>query len=1074
MSVPQNETGIHFENKLTEDEHFNIIKYLYFYNGGGVAAGDVNNDGLPDLYFTANQLPDRLYLNKGNFHFEDVTAAAGLFDDNQSGHRWKTGVSMADVNADGWLDIYVCEVGHYKSVNGRNRLYINNGNGTFTESAEAFGLAFKGYGQQSVFFDYDLDGDLDCFLLNHSVHSAASYAPAERRHLRDPQASDRLFRNDNGRFTDATEEAGILGGAMSYGLGVAVAYLNADIRPDIYVCNDFHENDYLYLNQGNAFSENISKTTGHTTTFSMGVDAADLNNDGRTDLLSLDMKPWDAYVLMASAGADPWNLFSGKLNFGYHVQYPHNALQLNLGRNPQEPTLPLFAETGQMAAIDATDWSWSVLLQDFDLDGRTDIFITNGIWRRPNDLDYLRFASNEEVQRNATDQQLAQQMPPGLVPNVAFRNAGGGFYPIFENVAEKWGLHLNGCSNGAAWADLDADGDPDLVVNNLNAAATIYKNTAADGQLGNWLRVQCRGPQGNRFGIGARVEVFAQGLYQQKELFTVRGWQSSVEPILLFGLGSAAVIDSLRISWPGGATQTLHDVKANQTLTLHFDEAKQENFEAASANAPLLTATPNAAFSQQPMHIENKFVDFNVEPLMPWMLSAEGPPLAVSTRMGKGLAGFYLGGAKGQPGQLWLDVKGQWVPTVQPAFQENFLHEDTDATFFDADNDGDEDLYVVSGGGEYPEGAQLLQDRLYRNDGLANFALVAEALPNLALNGSCVVAADFDDDADQDLFVGSRSVPGSYGLAPRSVFLRNDGKGLFTEDTAFWNHHPADLGMVTDAVWLPEARLLVVAGEWMPLTFLFFEEGKIVRKEEQAPGLWQTLHAADLDGDADTDLLAGNLGLNTDLRASDHQPLELFVSDYDDNGATEPIITLYRQGRRQVLVSKDDLVSRLPSMKKRFVKYSDYAAATFEDIFDEEKLKSTHHLRAVELRSCWLEHTSEGFVMHALPAALQVAPILAFCTPDLNADGLPEILAGGNRYRVQPYIGRFDASFGCLLRNEGKGQFRALLPEESGFYAPGELRSIKWLTNGSGTPFVLVARNNAPALFFSISDGRHR
>ncbi len=1077
-TIPPASSGIDFRNDIQEDERFNIIQYLYFYNGAGVAVGDIDADGLPDLFFVANQQPNRLYRNLGNFRFEDITERAGLLDDDASGRRWKTGVTMADVNGDGQLDIFVCEIGPYKHIDGRNRLYINLGNGSFEEKAADFGLDIPGYNQHATFFDMDLDGDLDCFLLRHSVHSTASYAPAERRQLRDSLAGDLLLRNDGGRFIDITQQAGIYGGAMSYGLSAIATDLNGDGWPDIYVGNDFHENDYLYLNNGNGtFTEAIATAMPHTSAFTMGTDAADINNDGLIDLFSLDMKPWDIAILKASAGADPWNLYAAKLGVGYHYQFPRNALQIQLGRSPTNPPRPRFAEIAQLAGVDATDWSWSALLADFDLDGWKDIFITNGIARRPNDLDYLRYISNEAVQQNASDLELANHMPPGQVPNVAFRNTGG-FFPLFENASRTWGLDLAGYSNGAAWADLDGDGDLDLVVNNLGATATLHRNRAVEKGKGNWLRIQLEGPTGNRYGIGAEVAVFSGGKMQCQQMITSRGWLSSVEPLLLFGLGSTQTIDSVRIHWPGGASQVIGPLTANYSLTLRYADASHpaegQTSSSLVSQASLLLPPSSDAFQTLPTHREDRFTDFDMEALMPWMLSREGPPLAVADVDGDGSEDFYLGGAAGQPGQLWRSMPGGFRPIPVPDFDADKNFEDTGAVFFDADGDGDQDLYVVSGGGAVPEGHPRLQDRLYVNDGKGSFTRSESALPALARNGSCVVVGDFDGDGAIDLFVGSRSVPGSYGIPPRSALLRNNGKGIFEDATRQLCPACDSLGMVTAAAWLPAERLLAVAGEWMPLTFIPFNARRGGAATRLAHGLWQSLYAADLDGDGDTDLLAGNLGLNTDWKASSEEPMELFVADFDGNGATEPVISWFKDGRRHPVASKDDLQARMPPLKRQFVKYSDFAAASIEEIFGENRLSKSLRFKAEILESCWLENTPTGFVLHPLPREVQCAPVLAFATADLDSDQLPEIIAAGNRYEVQPYIGRFDASPGWLLHNAGQGVWQAMPPGSAGLYLPGQTRSLRWLRLGSGRRLLLIARNDAPVLVWDPTTLAHQ
>ena len=1075
--LPPSRTGIDFANQLDENERFNIIKYLYFFNGAGVAAGDVNNDGLPDVFFTANQLSNKLYLNKGDFRFEDVTQAAGLQDVEQAGRSWKTGVSMADVNGDGWLDIYVCEVGFYKSINGRNKLYINQGPDAggqvrFEEQAANYGLDFKGFAQQSAFFDYDLDGDLDLLLVAHSVHSAESYARGEQRTVRDSLARDVLYRNDGKRFTDVSEQSGIFGGPMGYGLGLAVSDLNSDGWPDIYITNDFHEHDYLYLNNGNRmgvpqFSEHIATATGHTSTFSMGVDAADLNNDGLCDIMTLDMKPEDEQVLKASAGADHYNLYQMKLSYGYHYQFPRNCLQLAQGSQPASGGgIPRFAEVAELSGVAATDWSWGTLLADFDNDGWKDIFVTNGIWRRPNDLDYLRYSSGEQAQKYATDLELAAKMPQGAVENYAFKNTcrTAGEVPVFENVSEAWGLNLKGYSNGAAWADFDQDGDLDLVVNNLNAAAALYRNEAGKLSGNNFLKVKLEGSGSNRFGIGARVLVQTPGNSQLQELSPTRGWLSASDHSLVFGLGKATSATAVTVIWPGGKTQSMQQVNANQTLVLRQQEATGSAGMASEETKPLLGAMPFPG-SAAPLHTENRFTDFNIEPLLPYMLSAQGPGLAVADLNGDGQDDFYLCGAKGQAGQLWLSADaGQWQPVAQPAFAADFLFEDVEACFLDVEKDGDLDLFVVSGGGEYRPGAEQLRHRLYRNDGRGNFSRDPALFPSS--NGACVLPADFNGDGEVDLFIGSRSVPGSYGLVPQSFLLVNDGSGNFRDAAEELFPGLSSAGMVTSAVWLEAEQRLAVAGEWMAIKI--WERGKKSAREiPLSRGLWNTLSAADWDGDGNLDLMAGNWGENSTWRASEEQPLELYVMDFDQNGATDPVLAYYRKGKRYTFASRDDLVGQMPDLKKKYVQYGAFAGSTFEQVFPDELLKGAQYSRVEQLKSCYLENQGGGnFDLRPLPAAVQAGPVQALLPGDFDGDGRMDVLLAGNWLGVQPSLGRQDALQATLLKGDGGGNFEAMPASQHGFYVPGEVRDLQLVRGASGQQWLLVARNNSEMLVF--------
>jgi hypothetical protein len=1092
QSLDSTQTGVGFVNRLAPTDKLNILDYLYFYNGGGVSAGDINNDGLTDLYFVSNQGKNKLYLNKGNFKFEDITAKAGVegFSD------WQTGSTMADVNGDGFLDIYVCAVGNFRGLEGSNELYINNGDGTFAEKAADYGLDFTGFSTQAAFFDYDHDGDLDCYLLNHAVHTSRSYDRVTARNLRQSESGDYLYRNmivEQGakgkvaagaasasrslRFVNVSEQAGIYGAAMGYGLGISVADLNNDGWEDLYVSNDFHEDDYYYINNHNGtFTESVKTAFQHTSRFSMGNDAADVNNDGYADVVTLDMYPEDETVEKSSLGEDPLDIYLYKLAFGYMNQYSRNCLQLSLSGKK-------FMEVGSMAGMAATDWSWSPLLADYDNDGIKDLFISNGIVHRPNNLDYVKFAADDSLRyametSHSLDERAIKLMPDGKMHNYLFRGTPS---LQFEDKSTAWGFETPDYSNGAAYADLDNDGDLDLITNNIDSPASLYRNEANSIFPANkHLTVKLKGNSPNSFGVGAKVVLKYADSIQVQQLMPTRGFESSVAPELLFGLGARSVIDSLIVIWPNSQMEVRTKVPANQSLTLKQVDAKLDgtNFHfALPASQPLFTEVTSTD-SIPYVHQENKaYFDYVREPLMPFQVSTEGPRLAVGDVNGDGLDDIYAGGAKWKVGSLLIQqADGRFKPTSQPAFVVDSTYEDVDAVFFDADGDKDLDLYVVSGGNEFYAQMPEQFDRLYLNDGKGVFSRSTKALPPMYDNKSCVRPCDVDHDGDLDLFVGGRVVGFAYGKAPNSYLLINDGKGYFADQTEKLSDGLRKAGMITDAVWADydgdKDQDLILAGDWMPIRIFANDKGKfsevksIGADETPLNGLYQRIIAADFDGDGDTDLVAGNLGTNTKFRKGSDSQLRMWVKDIDNNQTTEQIIAYNRGKVWFPMAFKDELGKQMPAIiNKRFTDYVSFAGKPLNEIVKDDELKDADEFTVNQFASIYLENQNGKFVVHELPMLAQVSKLFALQAIDIDHDGDLDVIGGGNFYGVSTYQGRYDASYGLVLRNNGKGKFTALSPVDCGFILNGEIRDIRPVQTSKG-PLLVVARNNAGLQLF--------
>jgi len=971
------------------------------------------------------------------------------------------------VNGDGHLDIYVSSVSHL-TLHGRNVLYINRGDGTFDDRTAAFGLEHVGYSTQAAFFDYDGDGDLDMYLLNHSTHEQRARVFNPERQVRHPAAGDRLFRNDGDHFVDVSEPAGIFGGVEGYGLGVVVSDLDVDGCPDLYVANDFDEGDFLYRNNcDGSFTESIASSMGHTSRASMGVDAADFNNDGRPDVVVLDMLPEREEILKSSANAEDFTIFNRRLAAGYFPQFARNTLQLNRGAGR-------FSDIGYLAGVFATDWSWSPLFADLDNDGLKDLFITNGIFRRPNDLDFYDFVADREIQEalaaGITPDLLARvlaRMPHVPLPNYAYRNNGD---LTFTNSAEGWGLAQPGFSTGAAYVDLDNDGALDLVVNNVNAPAGIYRNRARELGTNHYLAIRLRGTGGNTAGIGAKVMVGHDGVMQLFEQMPTRGFQSSVDPRLHIGLGASSRLDSLVVIWPDRRWQTLHNVAVDQTLTVSQDDAGGRfPYRGQSPDPLFVDATSRLGAGWK--HEENTFFDYSREPLIPHQLSTEGPALAVGDLTGDGLDDIYVGGAKWQAGQLLVQQRGgTFVRASEAAFQADSVHEDVDAVVFDADGDGDQDLYVVSGGNEFWDEHPPLRDRLYVNDGTGRLERDDDRLPVFFENGSCVVPGDFDGDGDLDLFVGGRVVSRRYGLIPKSHLLQNDGRGRFLDVTREKGPALSEAGMVSSAAWVDydrDGKLdLVVVGEWMPVRVFRQEGGHFVDRTGEAglagsDGWWNSVTVADLHGTGQPDLVLGNLGRNSYVRASRAEPARLYITDIARDSSLEQILTFYKHGVSYPLAGRDELSRLIPELRSRYPTYASFGATDIRGILSREQLEQAQVREAYVLASSVALNDGNGtFELRPLPVEAQFAPIYSSLPGDFDGDGNTDLVVAGNFFGVPPVLGRYDASYGLLLRGDGAGGLASVDLDTSRLLLVGEVRDLKLLRLADGSRIVVVARND--------------
>ncbi|MEQ8553963.1 MAG: VCBS repeat-containing protein [Cyclobacteriaceae bacterium] len=1053
------QSGIKFKNTIKETASHNALTYENLYNGGGVAVGDINNDGLEDIYFVSNMEYNKLYLNMGNLKFRDITEKANV--GGRSG--WKTGVAMVDINGDNLLDIYVCYSGKQEKDERANQLFINKGNLVFEEKASEYGLDDTSYSTQAAFFDYDKDGDLDLFLLTTNVRIITEFEFSSARDEIDPNAGDKLFRNDGGKFIEVTQEAGIKANSLGFGLGVAISDINKDGWLDIYVSNDYIEPDYLYINNGDGtFTDRLTEYLQHISHFSMGSDINDFNNDGWPDIMTLDMLPEDNKRQKLLFGPENYEKYALQVMKGFYHQNMRNMLHLNNSDGS-------FSEIGQFSGVSNTDWSWAPLFADFDNDGWKDLFVTNGYFRDYTNRDFLKYKGDYYFQKLVAKEkvdtfELAMSMPSTPIHNYIFKNNGD---LTFTDKSLEWGFEEPGFTNGAAYADLDNDGDLDLVVNNHNEQAAVYRNYSRERSNSRYLVLRLIGANANTSSIGASAYVYTQGKVQFQELFPMRGYQSTVTNKLFFGLGDTDLIDSIKIEWPTGGVTLLENVKADQTLDLLEDE-KQDNGIDTSISEDAIFTKVNEVLKYE--HIGHDYNDFKRQPLLLTMMSACGPEMSSGDVSGDGLEDIYVCGPAGGLGRLFIQQpEGNFLISGQFIFPEDNAKTDADVLLVDVDNDDDLDVYIASGGyHSYTPDDPNLQDRLFLNNGKGSFSKAEQSLPDMLSSKSCVKGMDFDHDGDVDLFVGGRIIPGQYPAPAPSYLLLNDGTGHFTDQTSTLIPDFKG-GMVTSAAWIDANNDgwedLIIVGEFMSIRLFInlegkgFEEASSTYFDDPTSGLWSSIEVADFDNDGDTDFIAGNFGMNSQLRASQKQPITLYYGDFDKNGSIDPIMEYYVQGEPYPYVSRDELLNQVYEYRKKFTSYEAYSTAKIEDVLSKDDIASAEKLVVNELQTIYFENTGTKFLAHPLPASAQFAPVFAIEILDFDGDGNKDFVLAGNQTAISIRMGQIDANYGQLYKGDGKGNFEYIPQAKSGLTLKGDARSLKWM-NIKGVNYLMVGINN--------------